>query len=122
METVEQMCARLVAALEDLANQEAATLQARDFTGAVTIQDRAAPLVELLVAHAPEVTDSATRARIAALLAKRNQTGEWLAEQMARAREELQQTQVAQRRVAQVGPAYSRPNNDGPRPQLFATG
>lgn len=122
METPAQMCARLVAALEDLANQEAATLQARDFPGAVAIQDRAAPLVELLVAHAPDVTDATIRARITALLAKRNQTGEWLADQMAKVREELQQTHVAQRRVAKVGPAYSRPDNDGPRPQWFAMG
>lgn len=122
METPAQMCVRLVTALEDLANQEATTLQARDFPAAVAIQDRAAPLVDLLVAHAGEVDDAALRARIAAFMAKRSRTGEWLAEQMAKVREELQQTNVAQRRVAKVGPAYRAPGNNGPRPQLFAMG
>lgn len=122
METPAQMCARLVAALEDLANQEAATLQARDFPGAIAIQDRAAPLVELLVAHAEAVTDPALRARITAFMLKRSQTGEWLAEQMSKVREELQQTHVAQRRVAKVGPAYGRRDSDGRGPQLFAVG
>lgn len=122
METPTQMCARLVAALEDLANQEAATLQARDFARAVEIQDRAAPLVDLLVAHAPEVTDESIRARVAALLEKRNRTGEWLAEQMAKVREELQQTRAAQGRAAKIAPAYGRSGDKGSRPQLFAMG
>jgi hypothetical protein len=122
METPAQMCTRLVAALEDLANQEAATLQARDFAGAIAIQDRAAPLVELLVAHAEDVTDASTRARIAAFMVKRNQTGEWLAEQMAKVREELQQTHVAQRRAAKVGPAYGSRRHEGPSTQLLAVG
>src|ERR1051326_8674240 len=109
METPAQMCGRLVAALEDLAGQEAATLQARDFVSAIAIQDRAAPLIELLVSHKEDVTDAALRARMAALIARRNQTGEWLGEQMAKVREELQRTDAAQRRVAQVAPAYTQP-------------
>jgi hypothetical protein len=106
METPAHMCTRLVAALEDLAAQEAATLEARDFTAAVAIQDRAAPLVDLLVAHANDVTDATLRARIAALIERRNRTGEWLAEQIAKVREQLQATQAAQRRAAQIAPAY----------------
>ncbi|MEO5959540.1 MAG: hypothetical protein ABIZ49_08085 [Opitutaceae bacterium] len=120
METPAQMCARLLLALEDLTAQEAATLEARDFTAAIAIQDRAAPLVNLLATHGPAVADGALRGRIAALLVRRNRTGEWLAEQLVRAREELQQNQVAQRRVAQVAPAYGKANAT-PR-QLSAVG
>ncbi|HVS51297.1 MAG TPA: hypothetical protein VHD62_02985 [Opitutaceae bacterium] len=121
METPAQMCARLIAALEDLAGQEAAALDARDFRGAVTVQDRAAPLVELLCAHADDVADEALRARIAALIERRNRTGEWLAEQIARVREQLRETQVAQRRVAQVAPAYGQSVRPAAR-QLVAVG
>jgi hypothetical protein len=108
METPAQMCTRLLTALEDLAAQEAATLQARDFATAIAIQDRAAPLVELLAAHREELNDPTLRARVAELFARRSRTGEWLAEQMARVREELRQTDVARRRVAQVAPVYGR--------------
>jgi hypothetical protein len=108
METPAQMCARLLTALEDLAAQESATLQARDFTAAIAIQDRAAPLVELLAAHREEMNDPMLRARVAELSARRSRTGEWLAEQMARVREELRHSDVARRRVAQVAPVYGR--------------
>jgi hypothetical protein len=120
METPAQMCARLLAALEDLTAQEAATLEARDFVAAIEIQDRAAPLVHHLVTHGPQVADAGLRTRILALIARRNQTGEWLAEQIARVRQELAATQTAQRRVAQIAPAYGQ----GARPtrQLQAVG
>ena len=121
METPAQMCARLVAALEDLTAQEAASLAARDFTAAIAVQDRAAPLVDLLVAHGPVVADAGLRPRIVALMARSRQTGEWLTEQMARVRQELQQTHVAQRRVAQVAPAYGQ-GAAAKRPQLCAVG
>lgn len=106
METPAQTCARLLAALEDLADQEAATLEARDFAAVAAIQDRAAPLVSLLAAQANGMRDVALRARIDRLRQRRAQTGAWLHTEMARLREELQQTQVAQRTVAQVAPAY----------------
>ena len=121
METPAQMCVRLVTALEDLVAQEAATLQARDFAAAVVIQDRAAPLVSLLGTHGPAVADEALRARIAALLARRSQTGEWLSEQIRRVREELQRTEAAKRRVAQFAPVYSHADSP-PRRQLSAVG
>lgn len=115
------MCARLVTALEELANREAATLEARDFPAAIAIQDRAAPLVELISAHAAEVTDPALRKRIAVLLEKRNRTGEWIAEQVQRVREELQQVQAARQRVTQIAP-YRRPAEKADRRQLCAVG
>jgi hypothetical protein len=54
METPAQRCARIVSALEDLVNQEAAALRAGDFDAVNEIQDRAAPLVEFLALHATE--------------------------------------------------------------------
>ncbi len=121
METPAQTCARLVAALEDLTAQEAATLEARDFPAAIAVQQRAAPLIEHLVAHEAEIVDAALRQRLRALVLRRNKTGEWLAEQVARAREELGEAQAAQRRVAQVAPAYG--HGTAPiRRQLVAVG
>ena len=83
-------------------------MQNRDFAGAITVQDRAAPLVALLSAHEADVTDPAVRARVVALHARRQQTGEWLAEQIEAARAELNQTRTSQRRVAQIAPVYGR--------------
>jgi hypothetical protein len=122
METPAQTCLRLLAALEDLATQEAAALDARNFPAAVAIQTRAAPLVEHLAAHGPPIAekDAAFRARVAAFHARRRQTGEWLATQVARAREELLQMQVSQRRVAQIAPAYG--SGGQPARQLCAVG
>jgi hypothetical protein len=121
METAAQTCVRLVAALEDLAAREAATLDTCDFAAAIEIQERAAPLVDHLVAHGPAAADRALRDRIAALLLRRAQTGEWLAAKIAAAREELRHTQVAQRRVARVAPVYG--SASAPRAmQLSAVG
>jgi hypothetical protein len=99
------MCARLVAALEDLTAQEAASLEAREFEAAIALQDRAAPLIEHLVSHWQEVNAAGLKPRMLELITRRNRTGEWLAEQIAHARQQLAETQVAQRRVAQVAPA-----------------
>jgi hypothetical protein len=108
MESAAQTCARLIAALEDLAGQEAAALQTRDFATAIEIQDRAAPLVAHLAAHARDLTDPAQQARLRAVQEKRDRTGEWLAEQIERARAELARTSAARRRVAQIAPVYGR--------------
>jgi len=120
METPAQTCARIITALEDLAAQEAAALETRDFTAAITIQDRAAPLVEHLATYAGEITDPALRARIAAVHARRDRTGEWLAEQISRVRQQLHDLEAGQRRVAQVAPAYGR--GAGASRQLCAVG
>lgn len=105
-ETPAQRCARIAAALEDLARQESAALHARDFASVVVIQDRAAPLVEHLVAHEEEITSGELRARIAGILALRNQTGEKLKDSVDETREALQQMDVSQRRVSRIAPAY----------------
>lgn len=122
MENTAQMCGRLIVALEDLTAQEAVSLETRDFAALISIQDRAAPLVELLAAKAAEISDPALRARLAALHARRSRTGEWLSVEIELAREQLGETHAAQRRIAQVAPAYGRPIKAAPRNQLCAVG
>jgi hypothetical protein len=106
METPAQTCARLLAALEDLTAQEAASLDARDFTAVVHLQERAAPLVAHLAEHGPAVADDALRARIAALLARRMRCGEWLAEQIEQTRQRLRELDAARARATRLAPAY----------------
>ena len=108
METPAQTCVRLLAALEELAGQEAAGLAGRDFAAVVHLQERAAPLVQLLGEHAPEITDPAIRRRVKEFLVRRHETGEWLAEQIAQTRQKLQEIDTARRRVASVAPAYGQ--------------
>ena len=123
METPAQTCARLVTALEDLVAREAATLEARDFTTVVHLQERCAPLVELLGAHADDVTDPAMRERIRALIARRHQTGEWLSEQIEKTREELALANEGRRRVRQIAPVYGSGRSPVPiARQLLAVG
>ena len=120
MESPAQTCARLLVALEELVAQEAGRLEARDFAAVVRIQERAAPLIEHLAVHGREISDEAFRARVRAVLARRQRTGEWLGAQLARVREELRQTVIAQRRMAQMAPAYAGMSR--PRRQLSAIG
>jgi hypothetical protein len=121
METPAQMCARLVAALEDLSSQEAISLQTRNFAAAISIQERAAPLVEHLAVHGPEVADELLRCRIAALLERRHETGRWLVTEIERTRQQLHAMDVNRRRVAQVAPVYGAGVSAGRR-QLSAVG
>jgi len=121
METPAQTCARLLVALEDLAEQEATSLQARDFAAVVHLQQRAAPLVAHLAEHGPAVADDALRARIAAWLAHRHETGKWLADQIERTKEQLLKLEASHRRAAQIAPVYGRGAAAGPR-QLLAMG
>src|SRR5436190_11518444 len=107
METSAQRCRRIVTALEDLVHQESATLAKCDWSGVEAVQERAAPLVDFLAAHAPEsVDDAALRARIVALQQRREETSRSLGAQIAQARTELQQALAAKRRVAKIAPVY----------------
>ena len=121
METPAQACARLVGALEEMADCEAATLRNGDFAAVAEIQERAAPLVEYLATHGPAVADNALRARVWELLRRRAQTGEWLELQLAEARSALQTTQASQQRVARIAPVYGTAAIPAPR-QLLAVG
>jgi hypothetical protein len=121
METPAQTCARLIAALEDLVAREAATLEARDFAAVIEIQQRAAPLVELLGAHAADVTDPALRTRLRTLLDRRQKTGEWLSEQIEKTRESLAEINEGRRRARQIAPVYGHRHAPASR-QLSAVG
>ncbi|MCX6953346.1 MAG: hypothetical protein NTV51_14425 [Verrucomicrobia bacterium] len=121
METPAQTCARLLGALEELADAEAATLRHRDFAAVADIQDRAAPLIEYLATHGPAVADNALRARVWEFLRRRAQTGEWLDLQLAEARAELQGMQASQHRVARIAPVYGKAPVQVPG-QLLAVG
>jgi hypothetical protein len=106
MEMPAQTCARLIAALDDLVAREAATLAARDFAAVIELQQRAAPIVELLGAHAADLTDPALRARLRSVIDRRQRSGEWLAEQIEQTREALAETNEGRRRVRQIAPVY----------------
>lgn len=122
METPAQRCLRIVTALEDLAAQEAAALANRDFAAVAALQERTGPLVDFIVSTGLSyVNTPALRARIGALHDRRNQTVERLASEMARTRADLEQTQVSQRRVAQIAPVYGQ-SSVVDRRQLQAVG
>jgi hypothetical protein len=122
METSAQRCWRILAALEDLVHQESASLAKRDWMGAETVQQRAAPLVDFLAAHGPaSADDAALRERIATLQQRRAETSRSLNLQIAQAKSELQQAQAARRRLGQIAPAYGG-GSAPPRHRLQAQG
>jgi hypothetical protein len=109
METPAQRAERIVAALEDLSAQEAASVAQQDWASVVALQDRMVPLVEFLaVSPFRGHEQSALRSRIAAVHARRAGSSARLEGELERTRKELEQTQLARRRVAQIAPAYGR--------------
>ena len=121
METAAQRCVRIVSALEDLVAQESVALANRDFAAILALQERTAPLVDFLVETGPACLEQrGLQARVAALHQQRTQNSDSLATEIEHSRAELQQTQVTQRRVARIAPAYSQPA--AARRQLQAVG
>ncbi len=120
METPAQACTRLVAALEELVAQEVACVQARDYAAVISLQQRAAPIVNHLIAHGPDVADAKLRDRIAAIIARRNESQARLATDIEETRQRLTAIEGSQRRAAQVAPVYGRPAE--PRRRLSALG
>ena len=74
---------RLLGALDELVAQETATLASRDFEAISEIQQRAAPLVEGLTALGVDAADDIARARVAALLARRQHNIDFIETQLA---------------------------------------
>ena len=97
-----------MAALEDFAAQEATLVAAKDFAALAKISERTAPLIELLAQHGPAIADEASRARVRALLKRRQQTDDELSAELVHAKQELQRTRESEQRVAQIASAYSR--------------
>ncbi|MEN9637336.1 MAG: hypothetical protein RL077_5740 [Verrucomicrobiota bacterium] len=107
MRSDRQSCGRLLLALEDLVAAEEAAFGASDFTTAVEIQQRTAPIVDYLARHAPAVADREFRARLDRVVHRRADRLGWLSGQITNAQEELKVMQVSQQRVARVAPAYT---------------
>lgn len=97
---------RLLAALDDLAGQEAVLLRSLDLVEAIQISEKAAPLVDEIcqLAGSPEVQE--IRPQIQALVDLRSRNAELLATHLARVQGELQRVDEARRRVARTAPAY----------------
>jgi hypothetical protein len=106
METSVQTGARLLAALEELWAQEATLLQAREFTGACAVLERAAPLVQQVCRLAAEPGMASLRPEVAALLTRREKNRLILEEQIAQMRRQMRQIEEARHRLARVAPAY----------------
>ena len=105
METPVRHFERILAALEELAIQEEQLLQAEDYAALVTLQARAAPLVERLTEYTGP-TDANLRQRLTALVGRRGKGAELLARKLNLTRVELSRIEASQRRVSQVGPIY----------------
>ncbi len=112
MESPARRFTRLLTALEDVVEQEEATLQARDFSAVSEVQRRAAPLVSGLGALSLAVVDGPALARIAALLARRQHSMEWLESQLAVTRTELAAVQHSLAQVTRIAPAYRGVSSD----------
>ncbi len=105
-ESSRQHCARLVSALADLADQEAASLRARDFAAVLEIQRRAAPIVADLESTGPAAADQSLRNQLSAVLRLRENTVRELQAQIEDAKQQIDSLDVSKRRVSKVAPVY----------------
>ena len=113
---------RLIGALEDLVTQEAATIAEHNFEAVGEIQRRTQPLVEAIAGMGDQVADSVARARVASLLAQRQQSIDFLESQLATARSEMMAVQESTRRAARIAPVYGRPATSPRESQFRARG
>lgn len=118
--TETQRCLRLLGALEDLLDQEATCLHAKDFVAVQEIQARTAPLVTALAEEGPAVLTEELRGRVAALVSRREKSVAWLQEELTATRERLQNLDATGRRVGQIAPVYGK--RAGVRSRLSAVG
>jgi hypothetical protein len=108
METPAHACVRVIAALDDLVEQEAAALRNEDWTAVAGLQERIEPLVDFLTLEGMQGTNgSELRDRMAAVYARREGTSRLLARTIEQTKRDLEQTRVVRRRVAQIAPAYA---------------
>jgi hypothetical protein len=109
MKTPGRTFGRLLDALDDLVGQEAATVRARDYEAVGHIQRRSAAVIEGLAALGPAVADARMKARVAALLARRQHNVECIESQLATTRNELAAIEQSESRMARIAPAYGSP-------------
>lgn len=108
MEARSRRFTRLLDALDELVARETATLEAREFSRVAEIQERAAPVIAGLAELGPEAADAIARARVAAIVARRQHNVDFLESQLAVTREELLAVQQSEGRMARIAPAYGR--------------
>ena len=106
METPFQAASRLLAALEEMAAEEAANLRNLDLVEAVQVIERAAPLVARLVELADEPEVDRLRPRIEVLLRQRRQSAALIDAHLARLQAEMRRVDEARARLTKVAPAY----------------
>ncbi len=99
---------RLIGALDELVSLEANNVADGDFEAVAAVQRRAAPVVEEIAALAPDVDSEIARARVAALLARRQHNIDLIGVQLETARNELLAVQESMSRLGRVAPAYGQ--------------
>lgn len=97
---------RLIAALDELVLQETVLIRTMEFTEAVGVRERAAPVVEKLCALAADPAVAALRPRLDGLLERSAQNHHFLDAQLGRLQDELTRVNDARNRLRQVAPAY----------------
>ncbi len=106
MDTPRQTAIRLLSALEDLVCCESALLRSMSFDDAVTIQERASPLVHELARLADCPGVASLKPRVAALIERRVESWRLLDGHLARLQSKLGEVHAARSRLARVGPVY----------------
>lgn len=108
METPLQTATRLLKALEELVEQEAAAMREYDLASALGVTERAAPLVDKLLQLSGKPEVATLRPQVETLLVRRRQTAQHIDTQLVRLRTELGQADRARVRISRVAPAYGR--------------
>lgn len=108
METPQQRCARLVAALEDLVDQEVASVRMDDFETVAALQQRAAPIVAELATHGPARISGTVRSRLATVVERREKGVLQMQRRLDDTRKRLEQLDQSSRRAAQIAPVYGQ--------------
>ena len=106
METPLKTATRLLLALEDLVSREAVVLRSTNYLEAVTIQERARPLILELarLANQPGVAD--LKPRVDALMEQRIASWHYIDANLGRMQDELARINEARVRLARFAPVY----------------
>ena len=121
METPIQCAARLLAALNELIDQEGMYLRGGSFGLVAGVRQRTDPLVRQLVqlSSLPGVGDF--HAEVATVVERSARHSVMLQEKMEEVSAAIRRTDQARHRAAQLAPAYVRPP-DTPVPRFLAAG
>jgi hypothetical protein len=106
METPLKTAQRLLVALEDLVSQESVLLRSTNYLEAVTIQERAGPLVHELARLADQPGVAALKPRVDALMEIRMESWHYIDANLNRMQQELARIKEARVRLARIAPVY----------------